>query len=1171
MFTFLVSQSVRNRLLVLAMAGVLIVLGAFTAARLPIDVFPDLNRPTVTIMTESEGYAPPEVEQLVTFPIETQMNGVPGVTRVRSVSGVGLSIVYVEFDWGTDIFRNRQLVAERLAQVQSQLPANTVPQMGPVSSIMGQILLIAVTSQRASLMEVREVADFVIRPRLLSIPGVAQVIPIGGEVRQFRIAPHPAALRALGVTYEQVEKALAQFGVNTGGGFTDQHSREYLIRNIGRTTSLDDLRSVVVATVAERPIYLRQVADVAFAARVKRGDAGYMGKPAVIISVEKQPGVDTVKLTKDIEDSLREMSPGLPNGIKADQILFRQADFIETSIKNVERVLLEAALVVAVILFAFLLNWRTTAISLTAIPVSILAAAVLFNLLGLSINTMTLGGIAIAIGELVDDAVVDVENIFRRLRENREKGSPRSVFDVVVGASQEVRSGIVLATTIIVLVFVPLFFLSGIEGRLFTPLGQAYIIAILASLLVSITLTPVMAYYMLPSMKRLAERESWLVRRLKAFNRSALGFAFARKGLLLSATLFCVSVAGAGAFFLPRAFLPPFNEGTFTINMLFEPGVSLAESNRVGLIAEQLIMGVPEVALVGRRTGRAELDEHAEGVHSSEIDVDLKESNRSKTDIVADIRTRLSVLPLSINVGQPISHRLDHMLSGVRAEVALKIFGDDLDTLRNVAEELRGRLSGVPGLKDLQVEKQVRIPQLEIRVDYGRAALYGVQPGAVVEQLSRLSNGRVVSRVADGYRRFDVVMRLPDRLRTTQRLGDLLIETPSGWVPARQIADIKETDGPNQILRENGRRRVVVLANSDGSTDMAKIVEAIRAELPATKLPEGFFASLEGTFQAQEQASRTIGLLSLISLSLIFAILYSRYRSGVLALIIMGSVPLALVGSVAALAIADQPLSVASMVGFITLTGIATRNGILKISHYINLALNEGMEFGRDLVIRGSLERMTPVLMTALSAGVALIPLLLGASEPGKEILHPVAVTIFGGLVSATLLDALITPVLFLMFGRKPLERLVEQHRQQASAAGAHATLTTHVADTKGETMHTLQILAAALLIAFPALAHDTIGPNGGRLTDAGSWHAELVTKETSVEVYITDGNDKPVPSTGFKGVAILTVGGKTQRIMLSPGDGRLTGTSNVALPKQPKGAVQFTGPDGKTASARFN
>ena len=1029
MFTFFVTQALKNRLLVLALAGVLIFLGGFAVTRLPVDVLPDLNRPTVTIMIEAEGLAPPEVEQLVTFPIETQMNGVPGVSRVRSVSGVGLSIVYVEFEWGTDIYRNRQQIAERLALVRDQLPANTTPQMGPISSIMGQILLIAVTSDKASPMEVRETADFVIRPRLLTIPGVAQVIPIGGEVRQYRVSPNPSAIRALGVTYEQIEKALAQFGVNTGGGFTDQHSREYLIRNIGRTTNLDDLRNVVVTVTNGRPIYLHQLASVSFGAKFKRGDAGYMAKPAVIVSVEKQPNVDTVTLTKEIERALDALTSTLPNDIKANQILFRQANFIEASIGNVQKVLVEAAIVVAVILFAFLLNWRTTVISLTAIPVSILTTAVIFYFAGLSINTMTLGGIAIAIGELVDDAVVDVENIFRRFRENQATGNPRSVFDVVVSASQEVRSGIVYATMIIVLVFVPLFALSGIEGRLFGPLGAAYIISILASLMVSITLTPVMAFYMLRRLKCLDDHESRLVRILKGANLRALEIAFRHPRLLGLSILAAVVIAGFGAFLLPRAFLPPFNEGTFTINMLFNPGVSLSESNRVGLIAERLILDVSEVKSVGRRTGRAELDEHAEGVHSSEIEVDLTPGGRSKTEIIADIRSRLTVLPLAINIGQPISHRLDHMLSGVRAEIALKIFGDDLDTLRSVAEGLKLRLGAISGLTDLQVEKQVRIPQLEIRVDYKRASLYGVQPGAVVEQLSRLSNGRVVSRVVDGYRRFDVMLRLPDSLRTTQRLGDLLIETPFGWIPARHLADIKETDGPNQILRENGRRRLVVLANTDGTTNMTAIVGSIRKELVATKLPEGYFTALEGTFQAQEEASRTIGILSILSLSMIFAILYNRYRSAVLTLIIMGSVPLALIGSVAGLWIAGQPLSVASMIGFITLTGIAARNGILKISHYINLSLQEGMPFGRELVIRGSLERMTPVLMTALSAGVALVPLLIDAATPGKEILHPVAVTIFGGLVSATFLDAFLTPVLFFKYGEKAIDRLRDAAR----------------------------------------------------------------------------------------------------------------------------------------------
>lgn len=1038
MFTFLVSRSVRNRVLVLAISVALMIYGGFAITQLPVDVLPDLNRPTVVIMTEAEGLAPQEVEQLVTFPIETQMNGLPGVTRVRSVSGVGLSVVYVEFDWRAEIYRARQQVSERLNLVRDQMPANVSPQLGPVSSLMGQILMIAVTNDKISPMELREIADFTIRPRLLTIPGVAQVIPMGGEVRQFRVAINPAAMRVFNVSTEQVERALTSFGSNLGGGFTDQQSREYLIRSIGRSISLEDLRNIVVANNDGGPVYLWQLADVAFAARVKRGDAGYMGNPAVIVSVEKQPHIDTLRLTRELEAALRQLETAVPAGTRLDQVVFRQADFIGASIWNVEKVLLEAVAAVAVVLFLFLMNFRTTVISLTAIPVSILITALVFYFAGFSINTMTLGGIAIAIGELVDDAVVGVENIFRRLRENRAAGNPRTAFDVVVSASQEVRSGIVYATVIIVLVFIPLFALSGIEGRLFAPLGQAYIISILASLVVSVTLTPVMAYYMLPNMKSLAERESFVVRWLKRWNEAVLVRAMARQRAVLLGAMAIIAIAVAGLVMLPRTFLPAFNEGTFTVNISFNPGISLTESNRIGAIAERLLLAIPEVKTVARRTGRAELDEHAEGIHVSDIEVELKPGAISKARAAAEIRERLAVLPVAVNIGQPISHRLDHMLSGVRAEIALKIFGDDLDGLRRVAEELRGKLAAIPGLRDLQVEKQVLIPHLEIRVDYQRAALYGVQPAALVEQLSRLSSGRVISRVIDGYRRFDVVLRLSDQQRTTQGLGDYLIQTPHGWIPARQIAEIRETDGPNQILRENGRRRIIVSANTDGS-DIAEIAAAIEREVAATKLPQGFFANLEGTFQAQANSARTIAGLSMISLLLIFAVLYSRYRSVVLTLIILGSVPFALVGSVAALWVAGLPLSVASMIGFVTLTGIATRNGILKISHYINLSIQESMPFGGELVVRGTLERLTPVLMTALSAGVALVPLMIDPQSPGKEILHPVAVTIFGGLISATALDAVLTPVLFLRYGRKPLERLKAESQIAATRKPSEA------------------------------------------------------------------------------------------------------------------------------------
>ena len=751
------------------------------------DVFPDLNRPTVVLMSEAPGLAPQEVEQLVTYPVETAMNGMPGATRVRSVSGVGLSIVYVEFGWDTEIYRARQQVAERLSLVQGRLPANVQPQMGPISSVMGEIILVALTAvDGAAPMDVREVADFVLRPQLLTIPGVSQVIPIGGEVRQYRIVPNIQMMNELDVTPQQIEAAVRQFGSNTGGGFVDQHAREYLIRNIGLTNRLEDLRNVVVVSRKGQSILLRQVAGVDFTARPKRGDAGYMGEKAVIVGVQKQPTADTVAVTKLIEAQLADIQKTLPPGIKADQIQFRQATFIETSIGNVKTVLLEAAVVVAIVLMLFLFNVRATLIALTAIPVSILVTILVFKYFGLSINTMTLGGFAIAIGELVDDAVVGIENIMRRLRENRQLAEPRPVLQVVATASHEVRSGIFYATLIIVLVFVPLFALSGIEGRLFTPLGIAYIVSIMASLVTSITLTPVLAYYFLTKSTSDHEADTFVVRKLKAGNRWLLDWTFAHVRTVMTVIGVGVILAGVGAILLPRAFLPPFNEGTILVNLQFNPGISLAESDRLGQIAERLVMQVPEAKTVGRRTGRAELDEHAEGVHNSEIDVDLRRSERTKEEVSNDIRRRLDVLPASVAIGQPIAHRLDHMLSGVRAQLAVKIFGEDLDTLRTLAALLRTRLQSVPGLVDLQVEKQVLIPQLKVTPDYERASLYGITPAALTEALEGLSNGREVSQIVEGNRRFDVVMRISDADRSTSGLEDLLVSTPHGICAAAQ-------------------------------------------------------------------------------------------------------------------------------------------------------------------------------------------------------------------------------------------------------------------------------------------------------------------------------------------------------------------------------------------------
>jgi HME family heavy-metal exporter len=1017
-------------MLVLIASVILVGYGALVLPRVPVDVFPDLNRPTVTLLTEAEGLAPEEVERLVTFPIETAMNGMPGVTRVRSVSAVSLSIVYVEFDWSAELYRARQLVAERLSVVRASLPPNISPVMGPVSSIMGEIMLVAVRAEGVTPMATREAVDFTIRPRLLAIPGVSQVIPIGGEVRQYRVTPDPAAMLALGVSAEQLDTALARFGTNTGGGFVDQRGREYLIRNLGLTQRLEDLADTPVAQRPGTltPVLLRQVATVEFAARPKRGDAGHRGAPAVVFSVQKQPGADTISVTRAVEAALAELRPTLPAGIDASRVQFRQADFIATSIRNVEIVLLEAAAVVAVVLILFLLNLRATAISLVAIPVSVLATVVVFHAFGLTINTMTLGGLAIAIGELVDDAVVDVENILRRLREKPALAAPRPVLEVVAAASQEVRSGIAYATAIVVLVFVPLFALPGIEGRLFAPLGVAYIVAILASLAVSVTLTPVLAYWLLGNRPAWAHRpDGPVLRAAKRLNRAALLTALMRPRLVYAGVVLLFGAAAWGATQLPRAFLPAFNEGTVLVGVSFRPGISLAESARLGAIAERLVAVVPEVVSVGRRTGRAELDEHAEGVHVNEIDVALRRSERPRSDVLADIRAQLAPLPANINIGQPIQHRLDHMLSGVRAEVSVKIFGPDLDTLGTLAEGLRVRMAAIPGLVDIQVERQVRIPQLRVVPDYAEAALYGLTPASLTGALEGLSNGRVASQIVDGVRRFDVVVRLSDSDRTTEGLGELLVATPQGHVPLRLVAAVEEVDGPNQVLREGGQRRIVVSGNGDGARDMAAIAADLRRAISEFPLPTGYAAMLEGNFGAQEEAARTIGLLSLVSLVLVFVVLRGRYQSTALALVVMGNIPLALIGSVAALWIAGLPLSVASMVGFITLAGISARNGILKVSHYLNLVLHEGEAWGRRLILRGSEERVAPVLMTALSAGLALIPLLSGAGEPGREILHPVAVTIFGGLISATLLDAVLTPLLFRSLGRPTLERLIAE------------------------------------------------------------------------------------------------------------------------------------------------
>ena len=1028
MFTWLLDFSLKNRMMVILLSAISMVYGAYTLSKMPVDVFPDLNKPTVTIMTEAGGMASEEVEQLITFPLETAMNGLPGVEAIRSVSSAGLSFIYVTFDWSVDIYRARQMVSERLSSMDGAIPDGIVSRMGPISSIMGEIMQIAIPidESKISSMQVREYADWVLRPRLMAIPGVAQVIPIGGQVRQFQVQPNTRRMAELGLSILQIEDALRGYSANTSGGFLESNNREYLIRHIGRTSSLEDLKNIAVSNRNGQTILLRQVADITFAPAVKRGDAGYEGGPAVILGVQKQPSADTVALTKKIESAIAELKQGLPTGMEAPKVTFRQASFIDASISTLEGKLIGASIFVAVVLYFFLGTIRPVLISLTAIPVSILLTALVFKYFGLSINTMTLGGLAIAIGGLVDDAVVDVENVIRRLRVNLDKASldQLSPLAIVRAASLEVRTGIIYATAIIVLVFIPLFALPGIEGRLFVPLGIAFIVSTLASLLVSVTITPVLCFYLLPSMQSLRDHDTKIVTWLKSHYEVQLSRLLAAPKKPLMYAFASVIVAAASVPFMASSFLPPFNEGTLLIGLRLNPGVSLSESAGVASQAEKLVRQVPEVTYVGRRSGRAELDEHAEGVHVSELDVGLKPAgdlDRSMAEIQADIRSRLVNLPAAIAIGQPISHRIDHMLSGVRSQIAIKIFGDDLDVLRSQADLLRSKLAGIEGLVDLEIEKQVLSPQIKVRIDYDKAAQYGVSTSQIMATLQGMVEGERLSQIIEGNRRFALVIKLPDSARNLEGLADILIDTPNGKIPLSKIASIEDGDGPNQISRDGGKRRIILSANASKRA-LSDIVADIRAVISNQTLPEGYFITLDGQFKAQEEASKVIGLLSIGSFLLMFAVLNNRYKSIRLSLMIMSNIPLAMVGAVIGLWISGQPLSIAALIGFITLAGISVRNGILKISHYLNLMQSEGESFSLAMIIRGSIERLSPVLMTALVTAFALAPLLFEAERPGTEILHPVAVVIFSGLISSTLLDTFLTPAMFWLYGKKASE-----------------------------------------------------------------------------------------------------------------------------------------------------
>ena len=1021
--------SLKNRLFVVVSAIAITLYGAVTAWRMPVDVFPDLTAPTVTIITEAHGLAPQEVESLVTFPLETAVNGATGVRRVRSASGVGISVVWVEFDWGTDIFIARQIVNEKLQLVASQIPVGIgPPTLAPISSIMGEILFLSLKSDRHEGMEVRDTADWVIRKRLLSLPGVAQVIPIGGGVKQFQVLVAPEKLQAFRVSLDEVLGALRRSNENSTGGFLVRGAQEQLIRGVGRISSKEDVEKTVVTVRDGVPVLVGQVAQVVLGPGIKRGEGSSNAEPAVVMGVLKQPGANTLELTRRIDQHLDDIQKTLPEGMKIDRQLFRQADFIETAIENVSHALRDGAILVAIILFLFLMNVRTTLISLAALPVSLIVSVLAMRAAGVTINTMTLGGLTIAIGALVDDAIIDVENVFRRLRESRAQpeAARQPALEVIFEASREVRGSIVFATLIVMLVFLPLFFLTGVEGRLLAPLGFAYLVAIFASLVVALTLTPALCAYVLPRAGALDHGESFLVRWLKAGYRPALRAALKHANPVIAASVALLAAALVLTGFLGRTFLPDFNEGSLTLSSVTLPGTSLDESDKLNRRLEQLLLSFPDVVSTARRQGRAELDEHAQDVNSAELDVRLSMKERSKGEFLAALRQELTSLPgLVVIIGQPLSHRIDHMLSGTRANIAIKLFGDDLSQLRTSAEEIRKVMARVDGAVDVSVEQQVDIPQLQIKFDRDRIARYGLQAGALAEIVETAFAGNKVASVLDNQRTYAVVVRFPDSARAdAQSIGDTLIDTPVGAkVPLKMLADIREDSGPNMITRENAQRKIVVMANV-GDRDLRSVVDDIRRGIEAeVKLPQGYYVVYGGQFESESDASRTIVFLGFFVVAGIFLLLFLAFREVRTALLVMVNLPLALIGGVIAVFLGGGVLSVASLVGFITLFGIATRNGIMMISHYEHLQQVEGTPFD-EAIERGSLERLSPILMTALCAGLALIPLVLAGDQPGNEIQAPMGVVILGGLLSSTALNMLVVPALYARFGRKQERRL---------------------------------------------------------------------------------------------------------------------------------------------------
>lgn len=1105
MLNWVIATSLRNRSLVLLVAAVAIVHGITQIRRMPVDVFPDLNRPTVAVLTEVSGLAPEEVEALVTRPLEYLLNGTTGVARVRSVSSAGLSIVWVEFDWGTDIYRDRQIVSEKLQLARERLPPDATPAMAPISSIMGEVMLLGLRStvepkseaeRTRAAMELRTFGEFAMRNRLLAIEGVSQVSVMGGIAKQYQIVTSPARLAAYEVTLEQLVSAAKKANVIAGGGIVVRSPKESLLRISGKSSTLEEIANTPI--VWREPIAVRigDVADVVFGGPIQRGSGSVwvkgsaddnnqlhrlLGGPAVILTVQKQPGASTLLLDREINAALDSLASELPANVVVERRIFKQADFIEAAISNVADAVRDGALWVIVVLFILMGNFRASLCSLLSMPLSILLTFLVFRMLGISINTMTLGGLAVAIGDLVDDSIVDVENIQRRLKENRQlpHGERRLTLDVIYDASSEIRNSIVYATAIVTLVVCPLLAMDGLEGRMFAPLGFAYIVSLLCSLLVSLTFTPVLGSYLLSNARSLDEpRDTLLLRWLKTRLTPMIRFAIrnATAVLLLVALLVTLSCASIG--WMGGEFLPPLNEGTLTINLRLEPGTSLDESDRIAERVDRLILAVPEVLSVSRRTGRAEMDEHAEGVNSSEIDVRLAEHlverhgwgwavlrrvpiahawgfesrGRPRGEVITDIRDRISQIPgAAVNIGQPISHRLDHVMSGIRAQIAIKVYGQDLRELRTAAHDIQSRIQKIPGVVDLQIEPQTEVSQIRVNIRRDEAARYGLAPGDIAELLEIAFKGQVVSQILDEDRFFSLVVWFDETSRGDPAvINQTILETPSGRrVALGQVAEILDTTGPNTLGRERVQRRLAVFCNVEGR-DLASVVTDIQRELRPVeehlrKLPGSYEIEYSGQFEAQQAANRRLGILGVFSLLGVFMLLCKALGSWRSALQVLVNVPLAAIGSVITLLIVNRPdwqvlslapwwewpriwigtttLSVAHWVGFITLTGIVCRNGIMMISHYLHLVRFEGETFSEQMIIRGSLERLAPVMMTAATSFFGLLPLLFSSGQTGKEILYPLALVVFGGMLTSTLLDQLVTPALFFKFGESAVNQ----------------------------------------------------------------------------------------------------------------------------------------------------